>query len=104
MWGGGGGAGGSGVARLSDFFYKESKSKKKVGLGGESRINDFFTKNPNVQFFFWGGGGGGGGGWVDGRTDPNQIANSPAQGQQLCKIILKSMHKCTYYDPNKHNI
>ena len=55
---------------------------------------NFFTKNPNLQlffffFFFFGGGGGGG---IDGRTDPNQFANSPPQGQQLCKIIFKSMH------------
>ena len=26
---------------------------------------------------------------------------SPPQGQQLCKIILKSMHKCTSYGPDK---
>ena len=29
---------------------------------------------------------------------------SPPQGQQLCKIILKSMHKCTSYGPDKLNI
>ena len=37
IWGGGGGAG---EARLSDFFYKESKSKKKkifAGLGAGGR-------------------------------------------------------------------
>ena len=28
----------------------------------------------------------------------------PPQGQQLCKIILKSMHKCTSYGPEKLNI
>ena len=64
--GGGGGCGGRG-ARVSELFYKES---------------------PNLRFFFLGGGGGG----VDGRSDQNQSANSPLQGQQLCKIILKSMH------------
>ena len=29
---------------------------------------------------------------------------SPPQGQQLCKIILKSMHKCTSYGPDKLNL
>ena len=62
----------------------------------------FFTNNPN--FYVGGGGGGGGGEGVDGRTDPNQFANSPPQGQQLCKIILKSMRKCTCYGPDKLNI
>ena len=28
---------------------------------------------------------------------------SPPQGQQLCKIILKSMQKCTSYAPDKLN-
>ena len=42
-------------------------------MGGGSRIRHFFLLV--------------GGGGVDGRTDPNQFANSP-QGQQLCKIIL----------------
>ena len=65
-----------------------------------------FTKNPKLKkkifflFFFWGGGGGG----VAGRTDPNQFANYPPQGCQLCKIILKSMHKCTCYGPDELNI
>ena len=63
---------------------------------------NIFTKNPNLQKK--NGGGGGGGGGVDGRTDPNQFANSSPQGQQLCKIILKSMHKCTCYGPDKLNI
>ena len=26
------------------------------------------------------------------------------RGQQLCKIILKSMHKCTSYGPDKLNV
>ena len=29
---------------------------------------------------------------------------SPPRGQQLRKIILKSMHKCTSYGPEKLNI
>ena len=29
---------------------------------------------------------------------------SPPQGLQLCKILLKSMHKCTSYGPDKLNI
>ena len=29
---------------------------------------------------------------------------SPPREQQLCKIILKSMHKCTSYGPDKFNI
>ena len=28
---------------------------------------------------------------------------SPSQRQQLCKIILKSKHKCTSYAPDKLN-
>ena len=28
----------------------------------------------------------------------------PPQGQQLCKMILKSMHKCTSYGSDKFNI
>ena len=28
---------------------------------------------------------------------------SPPRGQQLCKIILKSMRKCTSYAPDKLN-
>ena len=31
-------------------------------------------------------------------------STSPPPGQQLCIIILKSMHKCTSYGPNKLNI
>ena len=30
--------------------------------------------------------------------------NSPPRGQQLCKIILKSMYKCTSYGPDKMTI
>ena len=61
-----------------------------------------FTKNPKLKKkkIFLGGLGGG----VAGRTDPNQFANSPPQGCQLCKIILKSMHKCTCYGPDELNI
>ena len=37
---------------------------------------------------------------------PKNISNCtfPPQVQQLCKIILKSMHKCTNYGPDKRNI
>ena len=47
------------------------------------------SKSKEKKFFFWREGGGGGGG----------------EGQQLCsaKIILKSMHKCTSYAPDKLN-
>ena len=33
---------------------------------------------------------------------PKHISNEtfPPQGQQLCQIVLKSMHKCTSYDPD----
>ena len=69
---------------------------------------------------------GGRGGWTDRQPGPNQFANwpfyhltfkcdldlqptwtnvsngtSPSQRQQLCKIILKSMHKCTSYGLDK---
>ena len=33
----------------------------------------------------------------------NSNVTSPPQGQQLSKIILKSMHKCTSYGPDKLN-
>ena len=55
-WGGGVAAGGARI--LSDFFHKESKSKKKTflfGCGGD-------------------GGWRGGGRWMDSRTGPNQFA------------------------------
>ena len=79
----------------------------------------FFTKNPNPKkkIFFIGGGGGGGkveggggvwgwkggrGRWMDRCTSPNQFAPSTCSTrQQLCKIILKSMHKCPSYGPDK---
>ena len=37
---------------------------------------------------------------------PKNASNGtfPSLGQQLCKIILKSMHKCTSYGPDKLNI
>ena len=37
---------------------------------------------------------------------PKNVLNctSPPRGQLLCKIILKSMHKCTSYGPDKLNI
>ena len=35
-------------------------------------------------------------------TGPNHFAPSTSSTrQQLCKIILKSMHKCTCYGPDK---
>ena len=36
---------------------------------------------------------------------PKNVSNgtSPPQGQQLCKIILKSMRKCTSYGPDEFN-
>ena len=33
-----------------------------------------------------------------------QLCSAQARGQQLCKIILKSMLKCTSYDPDKLKI
>ena len=37
---------------------------------------------------------------------PKNVSNgiSPPRGQQMCKIILKSMHKCTSYGPDKLNV
>ena len=34
---------------------------------------------------------------------PKNVSNgtSPSQGQQLCQIVLKSMHYCTSYGPDK---
>ena len=39
------------VAMVSEFFYKESKSKKKIlGWGEDGSGNRFFfTKNPNLK-------------------------------------------------------
>ena len=36
---------------------------------------------------------------------PKNVSNGtlPPRGQQLFKIILKSMHKCTHYGPDKIN-
>ena len=36
-------------------------------------------------------------------TNVSNRTSSP-QGEQLCQIILKSMHKCTSYGPEKHNL
>ena len=35
--------------------------------------------------------------------EKNVLNGTSPQGQQLCKIILKSMHKCISYAPNKLN-
>ena len=34
---------------------------------------------------------------------PKNVSNGtfPPRGQQLCQIVLKSMHYCTSYDPDK---
>ena len=48
---GGGEEGRGSVAMVGEFFYKESKSKKKI-LGGGGRmawVSDFFLKNPNLK-------------------------------------------------------
>ena len=55
--------GGGGVARVSDFFHKESKLKKKF-------------------FFVWGGGWGRDR-WMDRRTGPNQLAPSFSSNNAL---------------------
>ena len=44
-----------------------------------------------------GGAGKGGGGGVKGVSN----GTSPPQGQQVCQIILKSIHNCRNYDPDK---
>ena len=36
---------------------------------------------------------------------PKNVSNGTSfRGQQKCKIILKSMHKCTSYGPDRLNI
>ena len=56
------------------FFFQESKSKNEIwGVGPSS-----YLKNVSNGTF-------------------------TPQGQQLCRIILKSMHKCTSYGPDKLN-
>ena len=77
LGGGGVGAGGGG-ARLSEIFYKVSKSIKE-------------KKNS--------GGGGEGGRWTDRRKGPNQLA--PSTSSKMGGI---TMHKCTSYDPDKLNL
>ena len=59
------------MAWVIEFFYKESKSKKKekiyflfsvLGRGmGEGGVSDFFLQRIEIYTFFFGGGGGGGG-------------------------------------------
>ena len=41
--------GGGSVSRVSEFFYKESKSKKNLRGWGMAWVSDFFTKNPNQR-------------------------------------------------------
>ena len=56
------------IAWVIDFFYKESKSRKKKeknifvcflcwGGGGGELLRDSFKKNWNLHIFFLGGGG-----------------------------------------------
>ena len=53
-------------ARVSEFFFYQSKFKFFFRWGGGRgvgiRVSDFFSINPNLNFFFGGAGGGGGGG------------------------------------------
>ena len=64
---------------------------RKVELSAVTKL----TRNPNLTFFLGGGGGGGGGGKRRGSV------TSTLQGEHLCKIILKSMHICRSYGPEK---
>ena len=61
-------------AGISDFFYKESKSLKKN--------------------FFWGGGS----------VNISEQMFQKGTSAQLCKIILKAMHKCRSYGSDKLNL
>ena len=98
-WGVGGGS-----LVVSEFFDRKSNFFREGGV--------FFykvTRSPNLTFFFFGGGGGKGGkgggkGEGEGKcTCMNKFSNgtSTLQGEHLCEIILKSMHKCRSYDPDK---
>ena len=99
FFGGGGWGWGAGV---SEFFYFESKLEIKKN----NSLFDFFF----FFFFLWGGGGSGGGlEYVDSffTKNPNlklNVLNGTSSRRQLCKIILKSMHKCTSYGPDKLNL
>ena len=66
-----------------------------------------WTRNPHLKniliFFFLGGGGEGN---VQGRQNVRALPNvsngtSTLQGEHLCKIILKSLHKCRSYGTGK---
>ena len=67
------------------------------------------TRNPNLTkkiFFYLLGGGGGAGGKGRGRVSVHARTNVSngnflLQGEHLCKIILKSMHICRSYGPQK---
>ena len=55
-----------------NLFYKESKSNIFFSWGAGGRwlvggagVSEFFTMNPNFNFFFEGGRGGGGGGVLE---------------------------------------
>ena len=48
--------------------------------------------------------GGGGGGVNEHTWTTASNGTSSLQGEHLCKIILKSMHKCTSYGPDKLNL
>ena len=61
---------------------------------------EIWGKRIQIWFFFGGRGGGGGGGWKN-VSNGTSTGTSPPQGQQLCQIILKSIHKCRSYGPDK---
>ena len=80
-----------------DFFWGF------LGRGGGGGISEFFeklTKNPNLKREVLGGEG-----VVSEHTSAN-VSNgtSTPQGEHLCKIILKSMHKCRSYGQDKLNL
>ena len=72
---------GEGELEYVNYFYKESRSKKSLFLGGRGRGDggrcggggggleggNFLTKNPNLFKFFFGGGRWGLGGGCGGR-------------------------------------
>ena len=57
------GRGGGGGARVSDLFYKDRKSKKKISGWGSmrgllARVSAFFSKESKSKKIFGGGGAG----------------------------------------------
>ena len=86
-----------GEAGVSDFFFTMNQTKNIFFFF--SVFFFFFTLNPNLKYFFFFGRGEAGG-----RQGVIFYCTPSSRRQKLCKIILKSMHKCTSYDLDNLNL